>query len=66
MWFPESYMIYPTNLKTPVAPAQNGMQHLINNTRTDEREVFLVSYQKRKDSGDGNVWIAKASAGAKG
>ncbi|XP_066481135.1 tubulin--tyrosine ligase [Tiliqua scincoides] len=66
MWFPESYMIYPTNLKTPVAPAQNGMQHLINNTRTDEREVFLVSYQKRKDSGEGNVWIAKASAGAKG
>lgn len=65
-WFPESYMIYPTNLKTPVAPAQNGMQHLINNTRTDEREVFLASFQKRKDSGDGNVWIGKASAGAKG
>ncbi|KAJ6667015.1 hypothetical protein lerEdw1_019018, partial [Lerista edwardsae] len=65
-WFPESYMIYPTNLKTPVAPAQNGMQHLINNTRTDEREVFLASYQKRKDNGEGNVWIAKASAGAKG
>lgn len=65
-WFPESYMIYPTNLKTPVAPAQNGMHHLINNPRTDEREVFLASYQKRKESGEGNVWIAKSSAGAKG
>ncbi|XP_043368325.1 tubulin--tyrosine ligase isoform X2 [Dermochelys coriacea] len=65
-WFPESYMIYPTNLKTPVAPAQNGIRHLINNSRTDEREVFLASYNKRKENGDGNVWIAKSSAGAKG
>ncbi|KAM7172150.1 tubulin--tyrosine ligase isoform 5-T5 [Macrochelys suwanniensis] len=65
-WFPESYMIYPTNLKTPVAPAQNGIRHLINNSRTDEREVFLASYNKRKESGEGNVWIAKSSAGAKG
>ncbi|XP_058021086.1 tubulin--tyrosine ligase isoform X1 [Ahaetulla prasina] len=65
-WFPESYVIYPTNLKTPVAPAENGLHHLINNTRTDEREVFLSSYQKRKESGEGNVWIAKSSAGAKG
>ncbi|XP_061481507.1 tubulin--tyrosine ligase isoform X2 [Rhineura floridana] len=66
MWFPESYVIYPTNLKTPVAPAQNGIHHLINNTRTDEREVFLASYQRRKESGEGNIWIAKSSAGAKG
>ncbi|KAH0622801.1 hypothetical protein JD844_025483 [Phrynosoma platyrhinos] len=65
-WFPESYVIYPTNLNTPVAPAQNGIHHLINNTRTDEREVFLASYQKKKESGEGNVWIAKSSAGAKG
>ncbi|XP_048338248.1 tubulin--tyrosine ligase isoform X2 [Sphaerodactylus townsendi] len=65
-WFPESYMIYPTDLKTPVAPAQNGIHHLINNPRTDEREVFLASYQKRKESEGGNVWIAKSSAGAKG
>ncbi|XP_060610453.2 tubulin--tyrosine ligase [Anolis sagrei] len=65
-WFPESYVIYPTDLKTPVAPAQNGIQHLVNNTRTDEREVFLASYQKRKESGEGTVWIAKSSAGAKG
>ncbi|XP_037752240.1 tubulin--tyrosine ligase isoform X3 [Chelonia mydas] len=65
-WFPESYMIYPTNLKTPVAPAQNGIRHLINNSRTDEREVFLASYNKRKENGEGNVWIAKSSAGAKG
>ncbi|CAI5771182.1 tubulin--tyrosine ligase isoform X2 [Podarcis muralis] len=65
-WFPESYVIYPTNLKTPVAPAQNGTHHLINNPRTDEREVFLASYQKRKESGEGSVWIAKSSAGAKG
>lgn len=65
-WFPESYMIYPTNLKTPVAPVQNGIRHLINNSRTDEREVFLASYNKRKESGEGNVWIAKSSAGAKG
>uniref|UniRef100_A0A8D0H4L5 Tubulin--tyrosine ligase n=1 Tax=Sphenodon punctatus TaxID=8508 RepID=A0A8D0H4L5_SPHPU len=64
--FPESYVIYPTDLKTPVAPAQNGIRHLINNTRTDEREVFLASYHKREESGEGNVWIAKSSAGAKG
>ncbi|KYO22275.1 tubulin--tyrosine ligase isoform X1 [Alligator mississippiensis] len=66
MWFPESYVIYPTDLKTPVAPAENGIHHLINNTRTDEREVFLASYNRRKESGEGNVWIAKSSAGAKG
>ncbi|XP_038607255.1 tubulin--tyrosine ligase isoform X2 [Tachyglossus aculeatus] len=64
-WFPESYVIYPTDLKTPVAPAENGIRHLINNSRTDEREVFLVSYNRRKESREGNVWIAKSSAGAK-
>ncbi|XP_005042861.1 PREDICTED: tubulin--tyrosine ligase [Ficedula albicollis] len=65
-WFPESYVIYPTNLKTPVAPAQNGLQHLINNSRTDEREVFLAAYNRRREGKEGNVWIAKSSAGAKG
>ncbi|NXW48092.1 TTL ligase, partial [Nyctiprogne leucopyga] len=65
-WFPESYVIYPTNLKTPVAPAQNGIRHLINNTRTDEREVFLAAYSRRQEGKEGNVWIAKSSAGAKG
>ncbi|XP_009270891.1 PREDICTED: tubulin--tyrosine ligase [Aptenodytes forsteri] len=65
-WFPESYVIYPTNLKTPVAPAQNGIRHLINNTRTDEREVFLAAYNRRREGNEGNVWIAKSSAGAKG
>ncbi|XP_043840024.1 tubulin--tyrosine ligase [Dromiciops gliroides] len=68
-WFPESYVIYPTNLKTPVAPAspsKNGIRHLINNSRTDEREVFLASYNRRKEGGEGNIWIAKSSAGAKG
>lgn len=65
-WFPESYVIYPTNLKTPVAPAQNGIRHLINNSRTDEREVFLAAYNRRREGKEGNVWIAKSSAGAKG
>ncbi|XP_008978528.1 tubulin--tyrosine ligase isoform X2 [Callithrix jacchus] len=65
-WFPESYVIYPTNLKTPVAPAQNGIQPPINNSRTDEREFFLTSYNRKKEDGEGNVWIAKSSAGAKG
>ncbi|XP_023573131.1 tubulin--tyrosine ligase [Octodon degus] len=64
-WFPESYVIYPTNLKTPVAPAQNGIQPLVNNSRTDEREFFLASYNRKKEDGEGNVWIAKSSAGAK-
>ncbi|XP_007957598.1 tubulin--tyrosine ligase [Orycteropus afer afer] len=65
-WFPESYVIYPTNLKTPVAPAQNGIHPPIHNSRTDEREFFLASYNKRKEGGEGNIWIAKSSAGAKG
>uniref|UniRef100_A0A8D2HBD8 Tubulin--tyrosine ligase n=1 Tax=Urocitellus parryii TaxID=9999 RepID=A0A8D2HBD8_UROPR len=65
-WFPESYVIYPTNLKTPVAPAQNGIQPPVNNSRTDEREFFLASYNRKKEDGEGNVWIAKSSAGAKG
>uniref|UniRef100_G3RHX1 Tubulin--tyrosine ligase n=1 Tax=Gorilla gorilla gorilla TaxID=9595 RepID=G3RHX1_GORGO len=64
-WFPESYVIYPTNLKTPVAPAQNGIQPPISNSRTDEREFFLASYNRKKEDGEGNVWIAKSSAGAK-
>lgn len=59
-------MIYPTNLKTPVAPAQNGIQLPVSNTRTDEREFFLASYNRKKEDGEGNVWIAKSSAGAKG
>lgn len=66
MWFPESYVIYPTNLKTPVAPAQNGIHPPIHNSRTDEREFFLASYNRKKEDGEGNVWIAKSSAGAKG
>lgn len=67
-WFPESYIIYPTNLNTPVAPASNGLDHLRANPnpKTDEREVFLASFHSRKESGDGSVWIAKSSAGAKG
>lgn len=65
-WFPESYVIYPTNLKTPVAPAQNGLRHLIHTARTDEREVFLAAYARRQEGKEGNVWIAKSSAGAKG
>lgn len=65
-WFPESYIIYPTNLNTPVAPATNGISHLKNNPKTDEREVFLASYNSKKESGEGTVWIAKSSAGAKG
>lgn len=65
-WFPESYVIYPTNLKTPVAPAQNGIHPPIHNSRTDEREFFLASYNRKKEDGEGNVWIAKSSAGAKG
>uniref|UniRef100_A0A8I5N720 Tubulin--tyrosine ligase n=1 Tax=Papio anubis TaxID=9555 RepID=A0A8I5N720_PAPAN len=65
-WFPESYVIYPTNLKTPVAPAQNGIQPPVSNSRTDEREFFLASYNRKKEDGEGNVWIAKSSAGAKG
>lgn len=59
-------MIYPTNLKTPVAPAQNGIHPPIHNSRTDEREFFLASYNRKKEDGEGNVWIAKSSAGAKG
>lgn len=65
-WFPESYIIYPTNLNTPVAPATNGINHLKSNPKTDEREVFLASYNAKKESGNGSVWIAKSSAGAKG
>ncbi|XP_029609033.1 tubulin--tyrosine ligase isoform X1 [Salmo trutta] len=65
-WLPESYIIYPTNLNTPVAPAKNGISHLKSNPKTDEREVFLASYHSRKESGEGTVWIAKSSAGAKG
>lgn len=65
-WFPESYVIYPTNLKTPVAPAQNGIYPPVNSSRTDEREFFLASYNRKKEDGEGNVWIAKSSAGAKG
>ncbi|XP_021019595.1 tubulin--tyrosine ligase-like [Mus caroli] len=65
-WFPESYVIYPTNLKTPVALAQNGIQLPVSNSRTDEREFFLASYNRKKEDGEGNVWIAKSSAGAKG
>lgn len=65
-WFPESYVIYPTNVKTPTAPTRNGVHPPISNPRTDEREVFLASYNKKKEDGEGNIWIAKSSAGAKG
>ncbi|XP_062851226.1 tubulin--tyrosine ligase isoform X2 [Trichomycterus rosablanca] len=65
-WFPESYIIYPTNLNTPVAPATNGISHLKSNPKTDEREVFLASYNSKKENKEGTVWIAKSSAGAKG
>ncbi|KAF4090287.1 hypothetical protein AMELA_G00050180 [Ameiurus melas] len=42
-WFPESYTIYPTNFNTPVAPATNGISHLKNNPKTDERAGILIS-----------------------
>uniref|UniRef100_A0A8C5QKB1 Tubulin--tyrosine ligase n=1 Tax=Leptobrachium leishanense TaxID=445787 RepID=A0A8C5QKB1_9ANUR len=65
-WFPESYVIYPVKGKTPVVQASNGLRELINSARTDEREEFLASFNKKKDDGEGNVWIAKSSSGAKG
>ncbi|XP_075720581.1 tubulin--tyrosine ligase [Rhinoderma darwinii] len=65
-WFPESYVIYPTNQKSPMVKGRNGLQDLINSTRTDEREEFLESFHGRKESEKGNVWIAKSSSGAKG
>ncbi|KAM4694797.1 tubulin--tyrosine ligase [Discoglossus pictus] len=65
-WFPESYVIYPINDKSPVARNKNGLHDLINSSRTDEREEFLASFNQRKESGEGNVWIAKSSSGAKG
>ncbi|XP_063774175.1 tubulin--tyrosine ligase [Pseudophryne corroboree] len=65
-WFPESFVIYPTNQKSPAPRARNGFQDITNNTRTDEREEFLESFNERKESGKGNVWIAKSSSGAKG
>ncbi|XP_075419247.1 tubulin--tyrosine ligase isoform X2 [Tenrec ecaudatus] len=65
-WFPESYVIYPSNVSTPVAPAQNGAHLPIRNSRTDERDIFLASYNTKKEGGEGNIWIAKSSAGAKG
>ncbi|XP_037663616.1 tubulin--tyrosine ligase isoform X2 [Choloepus didactylus] len=65
-WFPESFVIYPTSLGTPVAAAQDGPYPPVRNSRTDEREFFLASYDSRRESGEGSVWIAKSSAGAKG
>ncbi|KAG8444041.1 hypothetical protein GDO86_009291 [Hymenochirus boettgeri] len=65
-WFPESFVIYPTNEKTPVTRPRNGLQELINSSRTDEREEFTISFNQKKESGEGNVWIAKSSSGAKG
>ncbi|KAM4772314.1 tubulin--tyrosine ligase [Rhinophrynus dorsalis] len=65
-WFPESYVIYPTNEKAPVSRARNGFHDLINSSRTDEREEFLASFNEKKGNGEGNVWIAKSSSGAKG
>ena len=40
--FCESYVIYPTNLKTLVAPAQNGIYPPLHSSRTDNREFFLT------------------------
>ncbi|KAM3930117.1 tubulin--tyrosine ligase-like [Leptodactylus fuscus] len=65
-WFPESYVIYPTSQKSPVTTGRNGLQDLINSSRTDEREDFLESFNGKKESGKENVWIAKSSSGAKG
>ncbi|KAE8601253.1 hypothetical protein XENTR_v10013603 [Xenopus tropicalis] len=65
-WFPESYVIYPTNEKTPAMRARNGLPDLANAPRTDEREEFRSSFNKKKENEEGNVWIAKSSSGAKG
>ncbi|XP_058134042.1 tubulin--tyrosine ligase [Dasypus novemcinctus] len=65
-WFPESFVIYPTNLKTPPALAPSGTPAPGHGSRTDEREAFLASYSRRRARGEGSVWIAKSSAGAKG
>lgn len=67
-WFPESYVVYPQTLKTPVAPVLDPVSNSPARTqpRTDERELFLNSYSSKRESGEGEVWIAKSSAGAKG
>ena len=65
-WFPESYLIYPANLKTPVAPAQSGIHSPLHSSSTENREFFLTSYNRKKEEGEGNAWITKSLARAKG
>ncbi|XP_042189481.1 tubulin--tyrosine ligase isoform X2 [Callorhinchus milii] len=65
-WFPESYVIYPMGANTTVELAKNGFRAQRIIPRTDDREAFLASYNKRLGNVDENVWIAKSSAGAKG
>lgn len=67
-WFPESFVVYPQTLKTPVAPVLDSVSNgpVRIQPRTDERELFLSLYAAKKERGEGDVWIAKSSAGAKG
>lgn len=66
IWFFEFYVIYLINFKILVVLVQNGIQLLISNLRIDEREFFFVFYNRKKEDGEGNVWIVKLLVGVKG
>ena len=66
-WFLPSFVIYPRSLTQPAPDAPALQRHKMEALgRKDERDAFMEAWQKSKDSGQGQVWIAKATTGAKG
>uniref|UniRef100_S4RA06 Tubulin--tyrosine ligase n=1 Tax=Petromyzon marinus TaxID=7757 RepID=S4RA06_PETMA len=68
-WLPESYVIFPLSprpsrrLSPGSSPGSSPRRHA--ERQADEREAFLVCFRQRAQNQQGNVWIAKSSAGAK-
>ncbi|CAM9885888.1 unnamed protein product [Lampetra fluviatilis] len=65
-WLPESYVIFPLSPRPSrrLSPGSSPGRHA--ERQADEREAFLVCFRQRAQNRQGNVWIAKSSAGAKG
>ncbi|XP_038074815.1 tubulin--tyrosine ligase-like [Patiria miniata] len=71
-WLPVSFVIRPAN-NNNACKSENGStsQEWIrklrqNNQHADDREEFRRHWEMSQGSGDGSVWIAKSSSGAKG
>ncbi|XP_072047171.1 tubulin--tyrosine ligase-like [Amphiura filiformis] len=64
-WLPESFIIRPIQNLEKYAAMKSKKPRALEKV-TDERGEFMKAFERHRNSGRGEAWIAKSSTGAKG